>query len=186
MSLTDNEPCPACGGDRLRPDRTGSGRCHAGTPPRAEDVLPGLAALDAFQADFTQFAAMAARHAAELEERRAEVEERRAEVEQFRAEVEQFRVLVIDLDELLGVAQRTVARRGRMIADMRAKHAELSALLAEVIPYAIAGAHALDFREPYGDAWHDRAAHAALCDGADTMLARLRTGGDIATAAGAR
>ena len=25
----DNQPCPVCGGDRLRPDFTGSGRCHA-------------------------------------------------------------------------------------------------------------------------------------------------------------
>lgn len=28
----DNEPCPACGGDRLRADFTGSGRCHAARP----------------------------------------------------------------------------------------------------------------------------------------------------------
>ena len=26
----DNTPCPICGGDRLRTDFTGSGRCHAG------------------------------------------------------------------------------------------------------------------------------------------------------------
>jgi len=26
---TDDEPCPKCGGDRLRTDFTGSGRCHA-------------------------------------------------------------------------------------------------------------------------------------------------------------
>lgn len=25
----DNEPCPRCGGDRLRTDFTDSGRCHA-------------------------------------------------------------------------------------------------------------------------------------------------------------
>jgi len=25
----DNEPCPKCGGDRLRTDFTSSGRCHA-------------------------------------------------------------------------------------------------------------------------------------------------------------
>lgn len=25
----DNEPCATCGGDRLRIDFTGSGRCHA-------------------------------------------------------------------------------------------------------------------------------------------------------------
>jgi hypothetical protein len=25
----DNTPCPTCGGDRLRPDFTDSGRCHA-------------------------------------------------------------------------------------------------------------------------------------------------------------
>ncbi|MCZ4066456.1 hypothetical protein O1W71_02080 [Microbacterium sp. H37-C3] len=25
----DNEPCAKCGGDRLRNDFTGSGRCHA-------------------------------------------------------------------------------------------------------------------------------------------------------------
>ncbi len=25
----DNEPCATCGGDRLRTDFTGSGRCHA-------------------------------------------------------------------------------------------------------------------------------------------------------------
>lgn len=25
----DAQPCPTCGGDRLRPDFTGSGRCHA-------------------------------------------------------------------------------------------------------------------------------------------------------------
>lgn len=25
----DNTPCPDCGGDRLRTDFTGSGRCHA-------------------------------------------------------------------------------------------------------------------------------------------------------------
>ena len=24
----DSLPCPKCGGDRLRPDFTGSGRCH--------------------------------------------------------------------------------------------------------------------------------------------------------------
>lgn len=24
----DSLPCPTCGGDRLRPDFTGSGRCH--------------------------------------------------------------------------------------------------------------------------------------------------------------
>lgn len=29
----DNTPCPECGGDRLRTDFTGSGRCHA---PRAD------------------------------------------------------------------------------------------------------------------------------------------------------
>ena len=29
----DNLPCPKCGGDRLRGDFTGSGRCHA--PRRA-------------------------------------------------------------------------------------------------------------------------------------------------------
>jgi hypothetical protein len=28
-----NEPCPVCGGDRLRPDYTGSGHCHAGRSP---------------------------------------------------------------------------------------------------------------------------------------------------------
>ena len=32
QSDRDNEPCPTCGGDRLRTDFTGSGRCHA---PRA-------------------------------------------------------------------------------------------------------------------------------------------------------
>ena len=26
----DNEPCSKCGGDRLRTDFTGSGKCHAG------------------------------------------------------------------------------------------------------------------------------------------------------------
>lgn len=25
----DSEPCPRCGGDKLRPDFTGSGYCHA-------------------------------------------------------------------------------------------------------------------------------------------------------------
>jgi len=30
----DDQPCPSCGGDRLRQDFTGSGRCHA---PRRED-----------------------------------------------------------------------------------------------------------------------------------------------------
>lgn len=25
----DAKPCPSCDGDRLRPDYTGSGRCHA-------------------------------------------------------------------------------------------------------------------------------------------------------------
>lgn len=30
----DNQPCPTCGGDRLRSDFTGSGRCHA---PRARE-----------------------------------------------------------------------------------------------------------------------------------------------------
>ena len=29
----DNTPCPKCGGDRLRPDFTGSGRCHAEARP---------------------------------------------------------------------------------------------------------------------------------------------------------
>ena len=29
----DNQPCPTCGGDRLRTDFTGSGRCHV---PRAD------------------------------------------------------------------------------------------------------------------------------------------------------
>lgn len=29
----DNEPCPTCGGDKLRTDFTKSGRCHA---PRLE------------------------------------------------------------------------------------------------------------------------------------------------------
>ena len=28
----DNRPCPSCGGDRLRTDFTGSGRCHAPFP----------------------------------------------------------------------------------------------------------------------------------------------------------
>ena len=72
------------------------------------------------------------------------------------------------------------------VSRLATENAQLRALLAEVIPYAIAGAAALDYREPYGDAWHDRDAHEALCDGADAMLARLRTGGDIATAAGGR
>lgn len=31
----DNQPCDKCGGDRLRPDFTQSGRCHA-TPSREE------------------------------------------------------------------------------------------------------------------------------------------------------
>lgn len=28
QNARDNEPCPSCGGDRLRADFTGSGRCH--------------------------------------------------------------------------------------------------------------------------------------------------------------
>ena len=30
----DNQPCPSCGGDRLRPDFTGSGACHVPYPTR--------------------------------------------------------------------------------------------------------------------------------------------------------
>ena len=37
---TRNDPCPTCGGDRLRPDHTGSGRCHAGKPPADAVVIP--------------------------------------------------------------------------------------------------------------------------------------------------
>lgn len=32
----DNQPCPVCGGDRLRTDFTNSGRCHAPLPTGAE------------------------------------------------------------------------------------------------------------------------------------------------------
>ena len=32
----DNTPCPDCGGDQLRTDFTGSGRCHA--PRKADRV----------------------------------------------------------------------------------------------------------------------------------------------------
>ena len=30
----DKLPCPSCGGDRLRPDFTGSGACHVPYPTR--------------------------------------------------------------------------------------------------------------------------------------------------------
>ena len=30
----DSLPCPSCGGDRLRPDFTGSGACHVPHPTR--------------------------------------------------------------------------------------------------------------------------------------------------------
>ena len=33
---SDNLPCPTCGGDRLRTDFTGSGRCHAIFPTGQE------------------------------------------------------------------------------------------------------------------------------------------------------
>jgi hypothetical protein len=52
----------------------------------------------------------------------------------------------------------------------------LRELLAEVLPYAVAGAHALDAWEPYGD--YDDADEGAewnrLCEGAGAMLERLR------------
>lgn len=38
----DNKPCPDCGGDRLRPDFTGSGRCHAETGyAQSHECCPG-------------------------------------------------------------------------------------------------------------------------------------------------
>lgn len=43
QSARDNEPCPKCGGDRLRSDFTGSGRCHA---PRAATGSTGQDSSD--------------------------------------------------------------------------------------------------------------------------------------------
>lgn len=36
----DNEPCPTCGGDRLRTDFTDSGRCHAPRSTPTEETRP--------------------------------------------------------------------------------------------------------------------------------------------------
>ena len=34
LDRRDSLPCPSCGGDRLRPDFTGSGACHVPHPTR--------------------------------------------------------------------------------------------------------------------------------------------------------
>lgn len=38
----DNEPCPKCGGDRLRTDFTGSGRCHSPLPATIQRGAGGM------------------------------------------------------------------------------------------------------------------------------------------------
>jgi hypothetical protein len=51
--------------------------------------------------------------------------------------------------------------------------------LAELLPYARAGADALDVREPYGltgTTDEERAAHDVLCDAASDVLARIKDG----------
>ena len=46
--------------------------------------------------------------------------------------------------------------------------------VAELLPYALAGAEALDFREPYGPT--DEAVREALCDAAGAMIVRIKSG----------
>ncbi|WP_164700876.1 hypothetical protein [Modestobacter sp. KNN46-3] len=60
-------------------------------------------------------------------------------------------------------------------ADLAALTAEverLRAQVAELLPYAQAGAEALDYREPYGPV----DGHEALCDRADEMSDRIAAG----------
>jgi hypothetical protein len=39
----DNEPCPVCGGDRLRTDFTASGRCHVSGSTVSQPIIAGAA-----------------------------------------------------------------------------------------------------------------------------------------------
>ena len=43
--IADNLPCPACGGDRLRPRFDGPGLCHAGGLELTKCVCPGCDSL---------------------------------------------------------------------------------------------------------------------------------------------
>lgn len=68
------------------------------------------------------------------------------------------------------------AVQDQQIDEMRAELLRLRSIVADLLPYAVAGADALDLREPYGDAWRsgNRAAHEALCDGAWEAFNRFR------------
>jgi hypothetical protein len=60
-----------------------------------------------------------------------------------------------------------------MSTQLPAEVERLRAQVAELLPYALAGAEALDFFEPYG--LHGEA-HVRLCEGARVMLDRIKAG----------
>lgn len=90
------------------------------------------------------------------------VREARAEVERLHEVVGQVRT------ELAGVIEVLDSERLQHAAEVE----RLRGLLAEVLPYAHAGAEALDFHEPYGP----QEGHALLCLKAAEMLGRIKSG----------
>lgn len=60
------------------------------------------------------------------------------------------------------------------LANLVAEARHLRRQVAELLPYAWAGADALDHWEPYGPP--DGPMHSRLCEGADTMLDRIKAG----------
>lgn len=60
--------------------------------------------------------------------------------------------------------------------ELREALAAAQAQVAELLPYALAGAEALDLHEPYGMTEATRGEHHALCEAADVMVGRIRAG----------
>jgi hypothetical protein len=93
--------------------------------------------------------------------------------EEVNSSVEQEARDILDRMGVPGAQQLstgTVVELANLVAEAR----HLRAQVAELLPYASAGADALDSWEPYGDV--DGAAYTVLQEGADAMLDRIRAG----------
>jgi len=135
----------------------------------APSYAPRIVRLDAVERERQRLMALIGepeldeRHRAEVIQLRADAVAQHNHGAQLFAEAERLRAELVDTKAILDGSGAEVGR--------------LRGLLAEVLPYAIAGAEALYYFEPYGDA--EGAEQRTLCEGADAMLTRLR--GEIRT-----